>query len=219
MTSQSYQRGNWQPKNTPSLPGINEMFPEHFMKYTPNVRFVLKEQDPRLRIDIPGQSMQQPQYPPAQTSRYPQSPTVSRQSPHPAQSPVYSTSTRHSESSTSPPPSSSNESSDKKHVCPTCSKRFSRPSSLRIHVNTHTGETPFRCPYPGCGREFNVNSNMRRHYRNHGATGGLTPPLDDVDDESLPPTPNPSQHHHWSTDPARQINNYPIANSRALGRW
>ncbi|KJA14465.1 hypothetical protein HYPSUDRAFT_150411, partial [Hypholoma sublateritium FD-334 SS-4] len=55
----------------------------------------------------------------------------------------------------------------KKHVCPTCLKRFNRPSSLRIHVNTHTGATPFRCPWPNCGREFNVNSNMRRHYRNH----------------------------------------------------
>jgi len=29
----------------------------------------------------------------------------------------------------------------KKHVCPTCFKRFNRPSSLRIHVNTHTGAT------------------------------------------------------------------------------
>jgi hypothetical protein len=29
----------------------------------------------------------------------------------------------------------------KKHVCPTCAKRFNRPSSLRIHVNTHTGAT------------------------------------------------------------------------------
>lgn len=27
----------------------------------------------------------------------------------------------------------------KKHQCPQCSKRFNRPSSLRIHVNTHTG--------------------------------------------------------------------------------
>lgn len=25
----------------------------------------------------------------------------------------------------------------------------------------------FRCPWPKCGREFNVNSNMRRHLRNH----------------------------------------------------
>ncbi|KAJ7351451.1 hypothetical protein DFH08DRAFT_860539 [Mycena albidolilacea] len=62
----------------------------------------------------------------------------------------------------------------KKHVCPTCAKRFNRPSSLRIHVNTHTGATPFRCPHPSCGRAFNVNSNMRRHYRNH-ASGVLAP--------------------------------------------
>lgn len=31
--------------------------------------------------------------------------------------------------------------SGKKHVCPTCFKRFNRPSSLKIHVNTHTGAT------------------------------------------------------------------------------
>ncbi|KIK54980.1 hypothetical protein GYMLUDRAFT_48183 [Collybiopsis luxurians FD-317 M1] len=55
----------------------------------------------------------------------------------------------------------------KKHVCTECYKRFNRPSSLRIHENTHTGLTPFRCPYPGCGRRFNVSSNMRRHYRKH----------------------------------------------------
>ncbi|THV03773.1 hypothetical protein K435DRAFT_605977, partial [Dendrothele bispora CBS 962.96] len=55
----------------------------------------------------------------------------------------------------------------RKRVCTFCKKRFNRPSSLRIHMHTHTGDTPFRCPYPGCGREFNVNSNMRRHYRNH----------------------------------------------------
>lgn len=29
----------------------------------------------------------------------------------------------------------------KKHVCKTCNKRFNRPSSLRIHINTHTGAT------------------------------------------------------------------------------
>ncbi|KAK7443770.1 hypothetical protein VKT23_015554 [Stygiomarasmius scandens] len=61
----------------------------------------------------------------------------------------------------------SDDGDEKKHVCTLCSKRFNRPSSLRIHMNTHTGATPFQCPYPGCGRSFNVNSNMRRHYRNH----------------------------------------------------
>jgi len=29
----------------------------------------------------------------------------------------------------------------RKHVCSTCFKRFNRPSSLRIHLNTHTGAT------------------------------------------------------------------------------
>jgi uncharacterized Zn-finger protein len=29
----------------------------------------------------------------------------------------------------------------RKHVCTTCFKRFNRPSSLRIHLNTHTGAT------------------------------------------------------------------------------
>lgn len=33
------------------------------------------------------------------------------------------------------------ENTGKKHVCSTCFKRFNRPSSLRIHVNTHTGAT------------------------------------------------------------------------------
>lgn len=29
----------------------------------------------------------------------------------------------------------------KKHICPVCASRFNRPSSLKIHINTHTGET------------------------------------------------------------------------------
>ncbi|KAF7290247.1 C2h2 conidiation transcription factor [Mycena indigotica] len=55
------------------------------------------------------------------------------------------------------------------HVCTVCRRRFNRPSSLRIHGNTHSGEMPFTCPHPGCGRAFNVKSNMRRHFRNHAS--------------------------------------------------
>jgi uncharacterized Zn-finger protein len=89
------------------------------------------------------------------------------------------------------PPIAADKQSDtgRRHACPHCAKRFNRPSSLAIHVNTHTGDkrkddcsctplililtlpcvclTAFKCPYPNCGREFNVNSNMRRHYRKH----------------------------------------------------
>ncbi|CAG8550923.1 16896_t:CDS:2 [Acaulospora morrowiae] len=58
-------------------------------------------------------------------------------------------------------------SSGNRYQCPYCSKRFSRPSSLRIHTYSHTGEKPFICTEPGCGRKFSVQSNMRRHLRVH----------------------------------------------------
>lgn len=50
-----------------------------------------------------------------------------------------------------------------RYICSTCSKAFSRPSSLRIHSHSHTGEKPFRCPHAGCGKAFSVRSNMKRH--------------------------------------------------------
>ncbi|KAJ7174791.1 hypothetical protein C8R46DRAFT_891860, partial [Mycena filopes] len=59
------------------------------------------------------------------------------------------------------------EGGGRKHICPQCHKRFQRPSSLKIHANIHTGDTPYSCPHPGCGRAFNVASNMRRHFRKH----------------------------------------------------
>ena len=52
-----------------------------------------------------------------------------------------------------------------RYVCQTCNKAFSRPSSLRIHSHSHTGEKPFKCPHAGCGKAFSVRSNMKRHER------------------------------------------------------
>ncbi|CAO3611313.1 unnamed protein product [Mucor fragilis] len=54
-----------------------------------------------------------------------------------------------------------------RYHCHHCRKSFSRPSSLRIHIYSHTGEKPFKCHYQGCGRSFSVHSNMRRHLRVH----------------------------------------------------
>lgn len=54
-----------------------------------------------------------------------------------------------------------------KYVCKFCGKRFLRPSSLSTHVNTHTGDKPFICPYINCRKEFNARSNMTRHYKTH----------------------------------------------------
>ncbi|KAI0396090.1 hypothetical protein F5Y17DRAFT_456412 [Xylariaceae sp. FL0594] len=58
-------------------------------------------------------------------------------------------------------------STQKKHKCKVCDKRFTRPSSLQTHMYSHTGEKPFCCEVEGCGRHFSVVSNLRRHKKVH----------------------------------------------------
>ena len=58
-------------------------------------------------------------------------------------------------------------STQKKHKCKICDKRFTRPSSLQTHMYSHTGEKPYACEHEGCGRHFSVVSNLRRHRKVH----------------------------------------------------
>lgn len=69
-------------------------------------------------------------------------------------------------------PHANTGSSSLKYECDYCGKGFNRPSSLKIHLNSHTGEKPFTCTFEGCGRSFSVLSNMRRHARVHADTSG-----------------------------------------------
>ncbi|KZT43640.1 hypothetical protein SISSUDRAFT_978343, partial [Sistotremastrum suecicum HHB10207 ss-3] len=90
-----------------------------------------------------------------------------------------------------------------RHACPYCDKMFSRPSSLKIHENSHTGAKPHKCPYPNCGRHFSVMSNMRRHQRTHRYAN-----LPDNEEEETSPMAsqlspqNESEDVSFSTDPS-----------------
>ncbi|KAI8620921.1 hypothetical protein BC830DRAFT_1055806, partial [Chytriomyces sp. MP71] len=53
----------------------------------------------------------------------------------------------------------------RRYLCSLCSKRFTRPSTLRTHMNSHTGERPFVCTAVGCGWKFTVLSNLKRHLK------------------------------------------------------
>lgn len=55
----------------------------------------------------------------------------------------------------------------KRNQCPVCHKVFKRPLLFQIHFSIHTGVKLYKCEWEGCGRLFNVKSNMTRHYKLH----------------------------------------------------
>jgi len=51
------------------------------------------------------------------------------------------------------------------HACsePGCSRTFSKPSRLRDHMYTHTGERHYICHVAECGKSFTRNQHLKRH--------------------------------------------------------
>lgn len=65
-------------------------------------------------------------------------------------------------------------------TCLVCSKSFTRRTTLNSHQRHHTGDRPFLCEFPGCGKAFAQNNDRKRHEKNHGFVKafrcGGTPP-------------------------------------------
>ncbi|XP_010576644.1 PREDICTED: zinc finger protein ZIC 2 [Haliaeetus leucocephalus] len=53
--------------------------------------------------------------------------------------------------------------------CPREGKPFKAKYKLVNHIRVHTGEKPFPCPFPGCGKVFARSENLKIHKRTHTA--------------------------------------------------
>ncbi|KAI8431334.1 hypothetical protein MSG28_015877 [Choristoneura fumiferana] len=63
----------------------------------------------------------------------------------------------------------------KNKVCDVCGKTYEKRRTLLDHMNTHTGQRPYKC---ACGIGFSYESALRSHERNkHGAHAPPPPPI------------------------------------------
>ncbi|XP_038133415.1 transcription factor HIVEP2a [Cyprinodon tularosa] len=78
-----------------------------------------------------------------------------------------------------------------KYLCPYCNRACAKPSVLKKHIRSHTGERPYPC-IP-CGFSFKTKSNLYKHRKSHAHAikAGLVPfseptvaPIGDVDQAS-----------------------------------
>lgn len=51
--------------------------------------------------------------------------------------------------------------------CQICPYRSKDSSQLTVHLRSHTGDSPFVCPYESCSTSFKTNSDLKRHIRIH----------------------------------------------------
>ncbi|KAJ1718632.1 hypothetical protein LPJ53_006409 [Coemansia erecta] len=58
-------------------------------------------------------------------------------------------------------------SGERPHTCESCDRSFSDSSSLARHRRTHTGVRPYGCDHPGCAKRFTRKTSLRKHMLTH----------------------------------------------------
>ncbi|KAI7854249.1 hypothetical protein BDC45DRAFT_441102, partial [Circinella umbellata] len=64
-------------------------------------------------------------------------------------------------------------------VCqkPGCGKRFSRPDSLTTHIKTHSNVRPFICPVKGCQKAYYHSRSLKKHEKTHETAVSAPPSI------------------------------------------